>query len=52
MRSLTDNVPQLLVEAANAGHKAVDDVLIITITREGIELEDSQELEKFNSIDR
>ncbi len=48
---LEDNVPQLLVEAANAGHKAVDDVLIITITREGIELEDSQELEKFNSID-
>ncbi|MDC1142563.1 SpoIIE family protein phosphatase [Planctomycetota bacterium] len=48
---LGDNVPQLLVEAANAGHKAVDDVLIITITREGVELIDSQDLENFASMD-
>ncbi|MHC4841566.1 MAG: PP2C family protein-serine/threonine phosphatase [Planctomycetota bacterium] len=48
---LGDNVPQLLVEAAHAGHRAVDDVLIICITREGIELEDSRDLEQFASMD-
>ena len=38
---LDDNVPDLICEAAHAGHRAVDDVLIISITRESVELEDS-----------
>ena len=31
---LTDNVPELIHQAAHAGHRAVDDVLIISLTRE------------------
>jgi len=39
-----DNVPELIYQAAHAGHRAVDDVLIISITREQAELEDSNTL--------
>jgi sigma-B regulation protein RsbU (phosphoserine phosphatase) len=35
---LTDNVPELIFQAAHAGHRAVDDVLIISITRDGVPL--------------
>lgn len=41
------NVPEMIAEAAQAGHRAVDDVLIICITREQAELEDSQTLMGF-----
>jgi sigma-B regulation protein RsbU (phosphoserine phosphatase) len=34
----TDNVPEMIHQAAYAGHRAVDDVLIICITRESVEL--------------
>ena len=33
-----DNVPEMIHQAAHAGHRAVDDVLIISITRESAEL--------------
>lgn len=38
---LNDNVPELIYQSAHAAHRAVDDVLIISITRESVELEDS-----------
>ena len=38
------NVPEMIYQAAQAAHRAVDDVLIISITRESAELEDSQTL--------
>jgi phosphoserine phosphatase RsbU/P len=41
------NVPEMIADAAQAGHRAVDDVLIISITRESSELEDSQTLMGF-----
>lgn len=43
-----DNVPELIVRAAHAGHLAQDDVLIISITRESAELEDSETTEFLN----
>lgn len=48
---LNDNVPELIHQAAHAGHRAVDDVLIICITRESIELEDSNAITLFGSLD-
>ena len=42
-----DNVPEQIALAAQAGHRAVDDVLIISITREQAELEDSGTLMGF-----
>lgn len=36
-----EDVPELIYQAAHAAHRAVDDVLIISITRESVELEDS-----------
>ncbi|MBX3458339.1 MAG: SpoIIE family protein phosphatase [Planctomycetes bacterium] len=48
---LNDNVPELIHQAAHAGHRAVDDVLIISITREGVELEDSNAITLFGSLD-
>jgi phosphoserine phosphatase RsbU/P len=44
---LTDNVPELIYQSAHAAHRAVDDVLIISITRESVELEDSNTLNSF-----
>lgn len=44
---VTDNVPEMIYQAAQAGHRAVDDVLIISITREQAELEDSGTLMSF-----
>lgn len=45
--AVDDNVPELIYQAAHAGHRAVDDVLIISITREQAELEDSGTLMSF-----
>ncbi|MEZ5992272.1 MAG: SpoIIE family protein phosphatase [Planctomycetota bacterium] len=45
--AVDDNVPELIYQAAHAGHRAVDDVLIISITREQVELEDSGTLMSF-----
>lgn len=46
-----DNVPDLIYQAAHAGHRAVDDVLIIAITRESVVLEDSQAVTLFGNLD-
>ncbi|MCA8916120.1 MAG: SpoIIE family protein phosphatase [Planctomycetes bacterium] len=48
---LDDNVPEQIYLAAQAGHRAVDDVLIISITREQAELEDSGTLMGFFNDD-
>jgi serine phosphatase RsbU (regulator of sigma subunit) len=49
--SMDDNIPEMIYQAAHAGHRAVDDVLIISITREQAELEDSGTLMGFFSDD-
>lgn len=47
---LDDNVPEMIRQAAQAGHRAVDDVLIISITREA-DGAAAQSLGALNAVD-
>jgi sigma-B regulation protein RsbU (phosphoserine phosphatase) len=47
----TDNVPELIFQAAHAGHRAVDDVLIISITRDSVPLETVEALSSVGEDD-
>ncbi len=46
-----DNVPEMIHQAAHAGHRAVDDVLIIAITREAAELAEPEPVTQPASLD-
>lgn len=46
-----DNVPELIHRAAHAAHRAEDDVLIISITREAPELKDHTTSSEFKTLD-
>ena len=47
----SDNVPELIHQAAYAGHRAVDDVLIIAINRESAELAEPEPATQPASLD-
>jgi sigma-B regulation protein RsbU (phosphoserine phosphatase) len=47
----TDNVPEMIHQAAHAGHRAVDDVLIIAINREPAELAEPEPVGQPASLD-
>ncbi len=48
---LDDNVPELIRQAAHSGHRAVDDVLIISINREAAPPETAQSLGALNAVE-